>query len=132
MVTPTLERAVATRMRGLRGATTVDTDDATAIHDAVRELIDAIVDANALDPDDILSAIFSATPDLTTLYPAAVARAAGWTEVPMLCVSEMAVAGSLPRCVRVILHVALDAHASPRHVYLRDARSLRPDWLVAS
>jgi chorismate mutase len=118
--------------RGLRGATTVVADDPTHIHDAVRELIDALVAANALDPDDILSAIFSATPDLRSLYPAAVARAAGWADVPMLCVAEMDVPGSLARCVRVILHVALDADRPPRHVYLHEARALRPDWAAAS
>ena len=119
-------------MRGLRGATTIVADDPAHIHDAVRELIDALVAANALDPDDILSAIFSATPDLRSLYPAAVARAAGWADVPMLCVAEMDVPGSLARCVRVILHVALDGDRAPRHVYLHEARALRPDWAAAS
>ena len=124
--------AVATRVRGLRGATTVPADDPAQIQRAVRELIDALVAANALEPDHILSAIFSATPDVRSLYPAAVARAAGWSDVPMLCVAEMDVPGSLARCVRVILHVALDADRSPRHVYLHEARALRPDWAAAS
>jgi chorismate mutase len=119
-------------MRGLRGATTVPADDPALIQCAVRELIEALVDENALAPSNILSAIFSATADLHSLYPAAVARSVGWSEVPMLCVAEMAVEGSLPRCVRIILHVSIGDDQMPRHVYLRDARSLRPDWAAAS
>ena len=114
-------------LRALRGATTVGADDAGAIADAVGELLAALVDANGLAPEQVLSAIFSATGDLRTLYPAAVARALGWHDVPMLCVREMDVDGAPARCVRVLLHLAVDRDAALVPVYLHGARVLRPD-----
>ena len=126
MVTVT-ETPAATRLRALRGATTVQRDDPAELADAVREMIRAIVEANGITPDEILSAIFSATPDVRSAYPAATARALGWTDVPMLCVSEMDVEGAPRLCLRVILHLAVDAARALRPVYLRGARVLRPD-----
>ena len=117
-----------TRLVAIRGATTVEADDALLIEAAVRELLAEIVQANAIAQEDVLSAIFSATPDLHALYPAAAARAWGWEDAPMLCVAEMPVAGAPVRCIRLLLHVALKHGRSVRHVYQRDARSLRPDW----
>lgn len=119
--------ATGTALRALRGATTADGDDAASVHAAVRELVEAIVAANALHPAQVLSAIWSATADLRCLYPAAVARELGWGDVPMLCVAEMEVDGAPPRCIRVLLHLALDAEVVPRPVYLHGARVLRPD-----
>jgi chorismate mutase len=114
-------------LRALRGATTVPADDAECVADAVRELLDAITRANDLSPVQVLSAIFSATSDVRSLYPAAVARAMGWHDVPMLCVAEMDVVGAPPRCVRVLLHLAVEHGVALRPVYLRGACVLRPD-----
>ena len=114
-------------VRAVRGAITVPCDDAHAIHDAVGELLRAICDANALATDDVVSAMFTVTPDLTAAFPAEAARACGWHNVPLLCATEIAVPGALPRCVRILLHVSRWWSAPPRHLYLRDAARLRPD-----
>lgn len=114
-------------LRALRGATTVEADEPACIAAAVRELVTALVAANDLAPDAVLSAIFSATPDLHSLYPAAAARELGWHDVPMLCVSEMDVAGAPARCVRVLLHLSVERGQALRPVYLHGACVLRPD-----
>ncbi len=114
--------------RGVRGATTVERNDADAILEATRELLLAMIEANGLAPEDVASAIFSVTPDLTAAYPARAARDLGWSQVPLLDVQEATVTGGLPRCVRVLLHWNTDKPASEIvHVYLRGARALRPD-----
>jgi len=114
--------------RGVRGAVTVEENSAAAIKAAVRELLEQMVAANALDVADIASVIFTATPDLDAVYPAVAARDMGWTNTPLLCMQEMAVRGSLPRCIRVLLHWNTDrAQADIHHIYLGDARALRPD-----
>lgn len=114
--------------RGVRGATTVECNDADAILEATRELLLALIEANGLAPEDVASAIFSVTPDLTAAYPARAARDLGWSQVPLLDVQEAAVTGGLPRCVRVLVHWNTDKPASEIvHVYLRGARALRPD-----
>lgn len=116
------------RMRAIRGATTVAGDDPVLIADAVREMLGAIIHQNAIDTDEIVSAWFTTTPDLRSVFPAAPARAMGWTEIPMMCASEIDVAGAQPRCIRVMLHVERAVCAAPvRHVYLREATALRPD-----
>lgn len=127
MVNGSPRSGAAPRLRALRGATTARADDAVSVAEAVRELLDAIMTRNGLGSDDVLSAIFSATPDLRSLYPAAVARALGWHDVPMLCVREMDVDGAPARCVRVLLHLAVERERPVRSVYLRDACALRPD-----
>jgi chorismate mutase len=114
--------------RGIRGATSVDVNDADDIIAATRELLECIVAANDLAVNDAISVIFTATPDLDAAYPARAAREMGWVHVPLLCMQEMAVAGSLPRCIRVL--VLWDTERPPdqiRHVYLGRARALRPD-----
>ena len=114
--------------RGIRGATTVETDTAAAILSATRELLSRIVEANGLAPEEIASAVFTATSDLTAAFPARAARALGWQHVPLLDAQEIPVPGSLPRCVRVLIHWNTDkAQAEIRHVYLRGAAGLRPD-----
>jgi chorismate mutase len=115
-------------VRALRGATTVENDTPDEIHTATGELLTALLDANGLQPANVISALFSATPDVRSAYPAPAARAAGWSDVAMVCFQEMAVEGSLPRCIRVILHFAAPADRALKHVYLRGARGLRPDW----
>ena len=114
--------------RGLRGATTVPKNEADAILQATTELLGALVDANDLQEADVASVVFTATPDLDAAYPAVAARRLGWTETALLCVQEMAVRGSLPRCIRVLIHWNTDqAQDQLRHVYLREAKRLRPD-----
>lgn len=116
-------------VRGVRGATTVETDRSDAILTATRELLQEILDRNGIaEFDQIVSAVFTTTPDLTSTFPAEAARALGMQHVPLLCASEIAVPGAMPRCIRVLLHV--ETPRSPRevvHVYLRDAKRLRPD-----
>ncbi|HTR77132.1 MAG TPA: chorismate mutase [Gemmatimonadaceae bacterium] len=116
------------RVRGIRGAITVDRDDPEAIHEGTLTLVRAIMARNQVEPDQVVSAIFTATPDLRSAFPAPAARAAGWHEVPMLCATELDVAGALPRCIRVLVHVERENGAAEiEHVYLGSAAGLRPD-----
>jgi chorismate mutase len=116
--------------RGIRGAICVDINDAGAIVAATRELLERIVAANSVAVDDVASVIFTATPDLDAAYPARAARDMGWANVPLLCVQEMAVAGSLAHCIRVLVLWNTDRLADQiRHVYLGEARALRPDLM---
>jgi len=114
--------------RGIRGATTVEADTADAIVAATRELLVSMVEANDVAVADIASAIFTVTLDLTAAFPARAARELGWQHVPLLDAQEVPVPGSLPRCVRVLmLWNTGRSQEEIRHVYLRDAGSLRPD-----
>lgn len=114
--------------RGIRGAVSVESNTHAAIDAAVRRLLTQIVVANGVSVDDIASVIFTATPDLDAAYPARTARALGWTHVPLLCMQEMAVAESLPRCIRVLVHWNTERPQDAiYHVYLGEARQLRPD-----
>jgi chorismate mutase len=115
--------------RGLRGATTVTTDSRDEVLSATRELLDALLRANpSLQTDDLASALFTVTDDIASVYPALAARQMGWDAVPMMCAREIPVAGSLPLCIRVLLHWNTDLPQSAvKHVYLREAVKLRPD-----
>jgi len=116
-------------VRGIRGATTVEADDKEAIIAATEELLEAICRCNEFAPEDVASAFFSLTPDLHARFPAEAARKRGWTMVPMLCATEIPVPGSLPRCIRVLIHLNTTKRPDEmRHVYLRRAVALRPDW----
>lgn len=116
------------RVRGLRGATTVEADEPEIMFAATSELLHALMERNGLQPAQVISAVFTVTPDLTSDFPARAARAVGWGDVPLLCTTEIPVTGALPRCIRALLHVERAADAPPlRHVYLRDAVALRPD-----
>lgn len=115
--------------RGIRGATTAIANTAEDILEATDELMRTVIALNELDPADVASVIFTTTPDLTATFPALAARDIGWTEVPLMCAHEMAVPGSLQKCVRVMIHVnTIRTAAEIRHVYLKDARELRPEW----
>jgi chorismate mutase len=115
-------------MRAIRGATTVDSDTPEHIRRATRELLETIVARNEFVSGDVISAIFTVTHDLRSEFPAHAARELGWLDVPLLCTMEIPVPGSLPRCIRVLLHIeSARARAEIRHVYLHDARTLRPD-----
>lgn len=114
--------------RGIRGAITVEQDQAAAILAATQTLLQRIVVANQLAVDDIASVTFTATSDLTATSPARAAREMGWVRVPMLCMPEMDVAGGLSRCIRVlILWHTNRSQEEIRHVYLGEALALRPD-----
>ncbi len=116
------------RVRGIRGATTAEANTAEAILSATQELLRLMVERNEIRTEEVASAIFTTTPDLNAEFPALAARRMGWIDVPLLCGHEMTVPGSLPACVRVLLHVNTERRADEIvHVYLRGARALRPD-----
>jgi len=116
-------------IRGIRGAITVSADQPDEILAATRELLEELLKVNAIEGhDEICSAIFTTTLDLTSTFPAEAARELGMNQVPLLCASEISVPDSMPRCIRVLLHVNTDRRQSEMvHVYLRDAAKLRPD-----
>ena len=115
--------------RGIRGATTVTADDKDQVLSATRELLTSILTANPeLQTDDIASALFTTTDDIVSAYPALAARQMGWDFVPMMCAREIPVPGSLPMCIRVLIHWNTEKEqAAINHVYLRNAVKLRPD-----
>jgi chorismate mutase len=116
------------RLRGVRGATTVDTNTKEAVLEASRELLSALIDANGIEVDDVASVFFSTTPDLNAEFPALAARHMGWSHVALMCFHEMYVPGSLPMCLRILMHVNTSkAPEDLQFVYLRGARALRPD-----
>jgi tryptophan synthase alpha chain len=124
---PNAKREVA--CRGVRGATTIEANTAEDILEATTDLLDALIRLNEIAPEDVVSAIFTTTPELTAAFPALAARKLGWTEVPLLCAHEMEVPGSLHGVIRILLHVnSPRSPAEIRHVYLRNARALRPEW----
>jgi chorismate mutase len=115
-------------LRALRGATTASANTREAISEAVAELLDALVERNGLDGSQLLSVTFSVTADLDAVFPAAIARhRQGWDAVALLDCQQMAVAGDLPRCIRLLAHAWLASERPVRHAYLRDAARLRPD-----
>jgi chorismate mutase len=118
----------AMRLRGIRGATTVDANTRDAILDATTELLTAIIQANQLHVDDVASAWFTTTPDLDAEFPALAARHMGWANVALMCAHEMNVPGSLPMCLRILVHVnTTKAQDEVKFVYLKGARALRRD-----
>ncbi|HVA34161.1 MAG TPA: chorismate mutase [Candidatus Baltobacteraceae bacterium] len=115
-------------MRGIRGAITVERDDAQSIVAATKRLLCAMVERNGVETDDIASVLFSLTPDLHAAFPALGAREMGWVHVPMLHFTEIDVPGSLGYCVRVLMHVnTARQQEAVEHVYLDGAVALRPD-----
>ncbi len=114
--------------RGVRGATTVEANTPEAILEATKELLAAMVQVNDIDVEQVASAFFTTTPDIDAEFPALAAREMGWTDVALLCGHEMNKPGSLPMCLRILLHVNTDKpQREIKHVYLRGARVLRPD-----
>jgi chorismate mutase len=115
-------------VRAIRGATQVDADDREQILEATTELVTEVMTRNGLTTDDVISVLFTTTPDLAAEFPALAARKLGFQEVPLLCASEIAVPHALPRVIRLMAHVET---ARPRseiqHVYLRGATALRLD-----
>lgn len=118
------------QVRAIRGATTVSENTVEAMKEAVTELLDELDAHNQLDPNDIISATFTATRDLDAIFPAAIARERpNWDNVALLDVQQMHVEGSLPRCIRFLIHVNTPvSQMEIHHPYLRGAKNLRPDW----
>ena len=115
-------------VRAIRGAVQVDANERAAILDGTTDLVTEVMTRNGLVPDDVISVVFTTTPDLTAEFPALAARKIGFHDVPLLCAREIAVPGAMPRVVRLLMHVET---AKPRseleHVYLRGAAALRLD-----
>ncbi len=118
------DRPSERRLVAIRGATTAPENRGGAITEATEELLRELVGQNALHPQDIVSIIFTATPDLDAAFPAVAARSCGLNDVPLLCATEIAVPGGLPRCVRVLMHCYAGAGSRGTHVYLREAVQL--------
>ena len=115
-------------VRAVRGAIQVDADDRDEILQGTSELVTEVLHRNQIDPADLISIVFTATPDLTAEFPAYAARLLGLTDVPLLCTTEIAVPGSMPRVLRLLAHVETPlARSDIRHVYLRGAAELRTD-----
>jgi chorismate mutase len=115
-------------VRAVRGATQVDADDRDQIRVATSELLTEVLARNEIRNEDLISIVFTATPDLHSEFPAIAARQMGLTDVPLLCATEIDVPGSLPRVLRLLAHVETDrSRADVEHVYLRGAVALRPD-----
>jgi chorismate mutase len=117
----------SSRIRGIRGATRVQRDEPEFVRAATRELLLELLRRNDLVPDCVISALFTVTPDLVSEFPARAAREIGWTDVAMLCSTEIPVPGSIDRVIRVLLHVDTTVNRPVRHVYLNGAEELRPD-----
>ena len=114
--------------RGVRGATTLERNEREEILTATRQLLALMLRQNGIEPVDVASAIFTTTPDIDAEFPALAARQLGLLDVPLLCGHEMAVPGSLPLCVRILIHWNTDKPQTEiKHVYEREAKRLRPD-----
>lgn len=115
-------------VRAVRGAIQVDVDDREELLAATTELLQTVLTRNALSSDDLISVIFTVTPDLRSEFPAYAARQMGITDVPLLCAREIDVPGAMPRVLRLLAHVDTElARSDVRHVYLRGAAGLRTD-----
>ena len=115
-------------VRAVRGATQIDADDRDQILAATTELVSEVMARNELSTDDVISVIFTVTPDLTAEFPALAARKLGFHDVPLLCATEIGVPGALPRVIRLMAHIETDrARSGVQHVYLRGATALRLD-----
>jgi chorismate mutase len=115
-------------VRAVRGATTVDADTPESIRERVVALLEQVLKQNGLSEDDIISILFTATEDIVSTFPATAARSMGLGAVPLICARELAITGSVPRCIRVMLHVTTELSRDDiHHVYLEGAKGLRDD-----
>ncbi|HEX6963397.1 MAG TPA: chorismate mutase [Lacipirellula sp.] len=116
------------KCRGVRGATTIAANTREEILTGTRQLLALMIRANGIEPQDVASVLFSTTTDIDAEFPALAARQLGWLDVPLLCSHEMAVPGSLPMCIRVMIHWNTSKPQNEiEHIYVRDAKRLRPD-----
>jgi chorismate mutase len=119
---------VTTAVRALRGATTVDSDEADQVRARTVALLQEMVERNGIDHDDIISVLFTATDDIHSIFPAAAARDIGFGDIPLICARELDIVGSAPLCIRVLMHLSTSLSRSElRHVYLEGASGLRDD-----
>ncbi|KIH97208.1 chorismate mutase [Streptomonospora alba] len=115
-------------VRAIRGAVQVDADERDQILEATAELVSEVLRRNEMTPEDVISVLFTSTPDLTAEFPALAARKLGFSDVPLICASEIAVPHALPRVVRLMAHIETEKpRADLQHVYLRGAQALRLD-----
>ncbi|MEZ5310857.1 MAG: chorismate mutase [Microthrixaceae bacterium] len=115
-------------VRAVRGATTLEVDEAEHLIERVTEMLTEMIERNALSNDDIISVLFTATPDVHSTFPAVAGRRLGLGDVPLICAQELDIDGAMPLCIRVMMHVeTLLVRDQVRHVYLHEARSLRDD-----
>jgi chorismate mutase len=115
-------------VRAVRGATTVESNNADEIIKETGELLKKIIEENSIKTDDIISAFFSVTRDLDAVFPAVAARQLGWTNIALMCTNEIDVPGSLEKCIRVLIHFNTDKkNEEMKYIYLKQAKSLRPD-----
>jgi chorismate mutase len=116
------------RIRAIRGATTVDDDTEEEIFPRVQQLLNELMGRNGVNHDDVISVFFTATPDLTSVFPATAAREVGFGDIPLICATEIDVVGATPRCIRVMIHVYTEhARGDIHHTYLHGAQGLRDD-----
>ena len=120
-------------VRGIRGATTVERDEPELIHEATRELLDEMLKANAVDDFEVIASIFfTTTPDLFSTFPAEAARQLGMTTAPLMCNQEIPVPNRLQKAIRIMMQVNTSkSQKDMKHIYLREAKSLRPDLVSA-
>ena len=115
-------------VRALRGATTVDADTPDQVSERVQGLVTAMLERNGVDKEDLISIVFTATEDVTSMFPATAARPLGLGDVPLLCARELSVDGGTPRCIRVLMHLNTErSRRELHHVYLEGAKALRDD-----
>ena len=115
-------------VRAIRGAITVKENESSEIYTATEELLSEIIRQNNIDKDSFISIIFTVTPDLNACFPARQAREMGLDNVPLMCMSEIAVAGALEKCIRILVHINSDKTLDEiKHIYLGGAAALRPD-----
>ncbi len=115
-------------VRAVRGATQLEVDEREHLLERVAELITAVLEANDLTRDDLISVLFTVTSDLSSEFPAVAGRQVGLVDVPLICAQEIDVPGSLPRVVRMMLHTETELGRDKiQHVYLHGATALRPD-----
>ncbi len=115
-------------VRAVRGAVTVENNDANEIIEETRRLLEEISNQNELLQEELISVIFTVTRDLNAAFPAVAARQMGWTSIALMCMSEIDVPGSLEKCIRVLVHFNTDKkNEEIKHIYLKEAKILRPD-----
>jgi chorismate mutase len=119
---------MSTQVLALRGAITLERDDRDHLLERVERLLTEMIERNSLSSDDLISILFTATPDIHSVFPAVAARQMGLGDVPLICAQELTIADSMPLCVRVLMHTNTELTRSElRHVYLEEARTLRDD-----
>jgi chorismate mutase len=115
-------------VRALRGATTIDSDTSEQVKERITALLNEMLDRNGVDHADLISIIFTATPDVVSMFPATAARQLGLGDVPLLCARELDIVGATQLCMRVLMHLTTTRSRSElHHVYLEGARELRDD-----